>query len=98
MGCKRIRKSRSSHFRYGHPDGRKTIVPVHKGKTIGRGLLTLAAPLGPVPATAATANITLTCTTTIGGFAAQSSAGRGAGGGQIDIVVTGEMNVATPQF
>jgi predicted RNA binding protein YcfA (HicA-like mRNA interferase family) len=28
-----------SHFRYKHPDGRKTTVPVHKGKDISRGLL-----------------------------------------------------------
>jgi predicted RNA binding protein YcfA (HicA-like mRNA interferase family) len=39
MGFRRTRKSRSSHQRYAHPDGRKTTVPMHKGKTIGRGLL-----------------------------------------------------------
>jgi predicted RNA binding protein YcfA (HicA-like mRNA interferase family) len=39
MGFTRIRKSRGSHHRFGHPDGRKTTVPMHKGKTIGRGLL-----------------------------------------------------------
>ena len=33
------RKSKSSHFRYKHTDGRKTTVPVHKGKDISRGLL-----------------------------------------------------------
>ena len=33
------RKSKGSYFRYVHPDGRKTTVPVHKGKDIGRGLL-----------------------------------------------------------
>ena len=33
------RKSKGSHFRYRHADGRKTTVPVHKGKDIGRGLL-----------------------------------------------------------
>lgn len=33
------RKSKGSHFRYKHPDGRKTTVPVHKGKDISRGLL-----------------------------------------------------------
>ena len=32
------RKSRGSHFRYKHSDGRKTTVPVHKGKDISRGL------------------------------------------------------------
>ena len=39
MGFFCARKSKGSHFRYKHPDGRKTTVPVHKGKTIGRGLL-----------------------------------------------------------
>jgi len=39
MGFHRIRRSRGSHQRFGHSDGRKTTVPVHKGKTIGRGLL-----------------------------------------------------------
>ena len=39
IGFKNTRKSRGSHFRYVHPDGRKTTVPVHKGKNIGRGLL-----------------------------------------------------------
>jgi predicted RNA binding protein YcfA (HicA-like mRNA interferase family) len=39
LGFSRLRKSRSGHQRFGHPDGRKTTVPVHKGKTIGRGLL-----------------------------------------------------------
>jgi predicted RNA binding protein YcfA (HicA-like mRNA interferase family) len=39
LGFKNTRKSKGSHFRYTHPDGRKTTVPVHKGKTIGRGLL-----------------------------------------------------------
>jgi predicted RNA binding protein YcfA (HicA-like mRNA interferase family) len=39
MGFLRIRKSRGSHVRFGHADGRKTTVPVHRGKTIGRGLL-----------------------------------------------------------
>ena len=29
----------SSHQRYVHPDGRRTSVPVHQGKDIGRGLL-----------------------------------------------------------
>ncbi len=33
------RKSKGSHFRYKHTNGRKTTVPVHKGKDISRGLL-----------------------------------------------------------
>lgn len=39
MGFQRLRKSPGGHQRFGHSDGRKTTVPVHKGKTIGRGLL-----------------------------------------------------------
>jgi predicted RNA binding protein YcfA (HicA-like mRNA interferase family) len=39
IGFKNTRRSKGSHFRYIHPDGRKTTIPVHKGKTIGRGLL-----------------------------------------------------------
>lgn len=39
LGFTNTRKSKGSHFRYSHPDGRKTTVPVHKGKTIGVGLL-----------------------------------------------------------
>ncbi len=39
LGFTCTRKSKGSHFRYMHPDGRKTTVPVHKGKDIGRGLL-----------------------------------------------------------
>ena len=39
MGFVLTRKSPGSHFRYVHPDGRRTTVPVHQGKTIGRGLL-----------------------------------------------------------
>lgn len=39
LGFSCTRKSKGSHFRYKHPDGRKTTVPVHKGKDIGRGLL-----------------------------------------------------------
>jgi predicted RNA binding protein YcfA (HicA-like mRNA interferase family) len=31
-------RSKGSHFRYKHPDGRKTTVPSHKGKDISRGL------------------------------------------------------------
>jgi predicted RNA binding protein YcfA (HicA-like mRNA interferase family) len=29
----------SSHHYLRHPDGRATVVPVHRGETIGRGLL-----------------------------------------------------------
>lgn len=39
IGFENTRKSRGSHFRYIHSDGRKTTIPVHKGKTVGRGLL-----------------------------------------------------------
>jgi predicted RNA binding protein YcfA (HicA-like mRNA interferase family) len=39
VGFQNTRKSKGSHFRYIHPDGRKTTIPVHKGKTISRGLL-----------------------------------------------------------
>jgi len=39
IGFSRTRKSKGSHFRYKHPDGRKTTVPIHKGKDISRGLL-----------------------------------------------------------
>jgi len=39
MGFVHTRKLRGSHLRYVHPDGRKTTVPMHQGKTIGRGLL-----------------------------------------------------------
>ena len=28
-----------SHVRYVHPDGRKTVVPVHGGEELGKGLL-----------------------------------------------------------
>lgn len=28
-----------SHIRYVHPDGRKTVVPIHSGEKISRGLL-----------------------------------------------------------
>ena len=39
LGFSCTRKSKGSHSRYKHPDGRKTTVPVHKGKDISRGLL-----------------------------------------------------------
>jgi len=38
MGFEAIRKKGSHHF-LRHPDGRCTVVPVHRGETIGRGLL-----------------------------------------------------------
>ena len=39
MGFRLSRRSPGSHNRYVHPDGRRTTVPVHEGRTIGRGLL-----------------------------------------------------------
>ena len=39
LGFKQTRKSKGGHFRFCHADGRRTTVPFHKGKTIGRGLL-----------------------------------------------------------
>jgi len=39
LGFSSPRRSKGSHFRYTHPDGRKTTIPVHKGKDIRRGLL-----------------------------------------------------------
>ena len=39
LGFSCTKRSKGSHFRYRHPDGRKTTVPVHKGKDISRGLL-----------------------------------------------------------
>ena len=39
LGFSCTKRSKGSHFRYKHPDGRKTTVPVHKGKDISRGLL-----------------------------------------------------------
>ena len=38
LGFQKIRQ-RGSHIFFKHPDGRTTIVPVHKGEDIGRGLL-----------------------------------------------------------
>jgi predicted RNA binding protein YcfA (HicA-like mRNA interferase family) len=38
LGFKKIRQ-RGSHVFLRHPDGRTTIVPIHKGEDIGRGLL-----------------------------------------------------------
>ncbi len=39
LGFVNTRKSKGSHFRYAHPDGRRTTVPMHKGKDISKGLL-----------------------------------------------------------
>jgi predicted RNA binding protein YcfA (HicA-like mRNA interferase family) len=38
LGFKKIRQ-RGSHLFFRHADGRTTIVPIHKGEDIGRGLL-----------------------------------------------------------
>ena len=38
LGFEVIRTKGSHHF-LRHPDGRGTVVPVHRGETIGRGLL-----------------------------------------------------------
>lgn len=38
LGFKKIRQ-RGSHIFFKHPDGRSTVVPVHRGEEIGRGLL-----------------------------------------------------------
>lgn len=37
-GFEVIRVKGSHHF-VGHPDGRRTVVPVHRGETIGSGLM-----------------------------------------------------------
>ena len=34
-----VLRQRGSHVYLKHPDGRATVVPVHKGESIGRGLL-----------------------------------------------------------
>ncbi len=38
IGFKAVR-TKGSHFFLQHSDGRRTVVPVHAGETIGRGLL-----------------------------------------------------------
>jgi predicted RNA binding protein YcfA (HicA-like mRNA interferase family) len=38
LGFEKIRQ-RGSHIFFRHPDGRTTILPIHKGEDIGRGLL-----------------------------------------------------------
>jgi len=39
MGFILARTTKGSHSRYVHSDGRRTTLPMHEGKTIGRGLL-----------------------------------------------------------
>jgi predicted RNA binding protein YcfA (HicA-like mRNA interferase family) len=39
LGFSCARKSKGSHFRYVHSDGRRTTIPVHKGQDISKGLL-----------------------------------------------------------
>lgn len=34
-----LQRQKGSHAYFKHPDGRATVVPMHKGETIGRGLL-----------------------------------------------------------
>jgi len=35
-----LKKSgRGDHFRFKHPDGRKTVVPIHNNEDLGKGLL-----------------------------------------------------------
>ena len=38
LGFELIRIKGSHHF-FRHPDGRCTVVPIHRGESIGRGLL-----------------------------------------------------------
>ena len=38
LGFEEIRQ-RGSHRYFRHPDGRVTVVPIHSGRKIGRGLL-----------------------------------------------------------
>lgn len=38
LGFRKIRQE-GSHVFFQHPDGRTTVVPLHPGKDIGRGLL-----------------------------------------------------------
>ncbi|MEK7353216.1 MAG: type II toxin-antitoxin system HicA family toxin [Chloroflexota bacterium] len=34
-----VDRQRGSHVYLKHPDGRATVVPVHKGESVGRGLV-----------------------------------------------------------
>jgi len=38
LGFEKIH-GRGSHFRFKHPDGRRTVVPVHGDEDLGKGLL-----------------------------------------------------------
>lgn len=38
LGFEAVRQ-KGSHVFLRHPDGRRTVVPVHKGEDVGRGLL-----------------------------------------------------------
>jgi predicted RNA binding protein YcfA (HicA-like mRNA interferase family) len=38
IGFERI-QGKGSHVRFKHPDGRRTVVPIHGNEKIGRGLL-----------------------------------------------------------
>ncbi len=38
-GFRLLRKSKGSHWQFEHPDGRRTTIPVHRGRDIGPGLL-----------------------------------------------------------
>ena len=38
QGFQKVRQN-GSHIRYSHPDGRSTVIPLHSGKIIGKGLL-----------------------------------------------------------
>ncbi len=33
------KRQRGSHLFMSHPDGRSTVIPIHKGEDIGRGLM-----------------------------------------------------------
>lgn len=39
IGFHLLRKSKGSHWQFEHPDGRRTTIPVHRGRDIGPGLL-----------------------------------------------------------
>jgi predicted RNA binding protein YcfA (HicA-like mRNA interferase family) len=38
LGFKKI-YGKGSHIRFKHPDGRRTVVPVHRNEDLGKGLL-----------------------------------------------------------
>ena len=35
----RLLRQRGSHRRYGHSDGKRTTIPYHRGRELGKGLL-----------------------------------------------------------